>query len=337
MAEEAVELEMDDLSADLAAAWDESDSTDETPADDVPRETSEEEAPTEEAPTVSRAAPIQAEGDGGDTGTGDTDFAPKSLSAAARETWRDVPHAMKQEILKREADYQTGIQKYAENAKRAESMDAALQPYQQLFAMNGGPGETLPGLLQTASVLQMGSPIQRAEMVAQLISQFGVDVQTLDGVLSGQGVPQQAQQQDQVQQAIHQALQPYQQFMHQQQVQAQQVQQNQQMEIGSEIQRFASDAKNEFYGDVRSSMADIMDLAANQGREMTLQEAYETACQLNPEIRGILQTRSQQQQLQNSQRAGASIHGSPSGNGASPTDMGLRQAIESAWDNAGRT
>ncbi|MCK5318373.1 MAG: hypothetical protein KAJ55_10675 [Anaerolineales bacterium] len=326
-------IEEDTLSSDLAAAWDESENV----SHETPEEPTLEATPdNDETPEVPEEPVAVAEEPAGDTSTGEGDFAPKSLSAKARETWSDVPEAMKQEIMKREADYQTGIQKYAENAKRAEQMDQALAPFQQLFAMNGGPGETLPGLLQTASILQMGSPVQRAEMVAQLISQFGVDVATLDGILSGQGVSQQAQQQNDVQQAIQQAMEPYQQFMHQQQMQTQQQQQQQQHDITADIQRFASDPKNEFYNDVRGSMADIMDLAAGQGREMSLQEAYDTACQLNPEIRGIIQTRQQQEQLQQSQRAGSSIHGTPGGEGAPPTDLGLRQAIESAWDNAGR-
>jgi len=339
MADEA----LDDITADLKAAWDNSESTEETPEEDVSHETSEEtidesggwegDAPNEEPLTAAEAG----EEAGGDTGGGAEDFAPKSLSATAREAWRDTPQAMRDEITKREADFQRGIQKYAENANRAEAMDNVLAPYQQLFAMNGGAQETLPGLLQTASVLQMGSQPQKAQMLANLIQQFGVDIPTLDGVLSGQGVPQEMQQQDAVQQAVQQAIAPYQQQLQQQRVQQEQAVQYQQQEIQSDIQRFASDPKNEFYNDVRSSMADIMDLAANQGREMTLGQAYQTACQLNPEIAKIQAARQSARAAQQARRAGSSISGTPGGQGDVMAPDSMRGAIEDAWDNAGRT
>ena len=338
-----MDTETDDLNAALAEAWDSSESTEEAPETEQEAPETEQEAPVaeqeapeteQEAPETNQEAPETNQEAGGDTGTGATDFAPKSLSAAAREVWRDVPHAMKQDILKREQDYQRGIQKYAEDAKRAEQMDQALQPFQQLFAMNGGPGNMLPGLLETASMLQMGSPVQRAQAAAGIIQQFGVDIRTLDNLLTGQGAPAEMQQQDQVQQAVQQAMAPYQQYMQQQQMQMQQQEQMQQQGITQEIQEFAT--KNEFYHDVRSSMADIMDLAANQGRDMTLKEAYETACQLNPEIRGILASREKQAQLLKSQKAASSIHGTPGGEGSAAPPESMRSAIEAAWDNTGR-
>ena len=66
-------------------------------------------------------------------------------------------------------------------------MDQALAPFQQYLAVTGEPpAKTIQGLLQTASILQMGSPVQRANTVASLIKQFGVDIRTLDDVLAGQ-------------------------------------------------------------------------------------------------------------------------------------------------------
>lgn len=337
------ESAVDNITADLAAAWDDSDETTEETTDiinETPEEAPVEEAGGWEADDAPAAALETApEGEtvgGGDTGTGETDFAPKSLSATAREAWRDTPQAMKAEITKREKDFQQGIQKYAEGAKRAQGMDHALAPYQQYMQMNGGPQQSLQTLLQTGSGLQMGSPIQKAQIIGNLIQQFGIDIPTLDGLLSGNGAPREMQQQSEVQQQVQAALQPYQQHMAQVQQQQQYEQQQVANAVNSEIGAFSQSTENEFYSDVKMQMADIMDLAANRGQNMGLKEAYDTACQLNPEIKRILDGRAVAASSASRRRAGSSIHGTPGGPGASAAADNMRNAIEDAWDNAGR-
>lgn len=333
------ESSTDNATTDLAAAWDASDSTDEV-AEETGSETPVEESGGWEGDEKLEEEPVAAAdgeiGGGGDTGHGAEDFAPKSLSATAREAWRDTPQAMKAEITKREQDFSAGIQKYAESAKRAEGMDRALAPYQQYLQMNGGAQQSLQTLLQTGSGLQMGSPIQKAEIVASLINQFGVDVQTLDGMLSGNGAPPEMQQQNQVQQQVQAALAPYRQMMAQQQQQQQHQQQQAVGAVNNELSTFSQSPENEFYGDVRMQMADILDLASNRGHNMGLKEAYDTACQLSPEIKKIIDGRSTAASAQSRRRAGSSIHGSPGGPGGSAAHNSMRNAIEEAWDGAGR-
>ncbi|MBW2704353.1 MAG: hypothetical protein JRF33_26340 [Deltaproteobacteria bacterium] len=334
--EENNESSTDNATSDLAAAWDASDSTDETAGEEALVEESGgwegDDKPNEEPPA---AADGEIAG-GGDTGHGEEDFAPKSLSATAREAWRETPAAMKADIVKRERDFSAGIQKYAEGAKRAEGMDRVLQPYSQYLQMNGGAGQTINTLLQTGSGLQMGSPIQKAQIVADLIGQFGVDVQALDGLLSGNGAPPEMQQQNAVQQQVQAALQPYQQMMQHQQQQQQQQQQQAANVVSSELSTFSQAPEHEFYADVRMQMADIMDMAANRGQQVGLKEAYNTACQLNPEIKKIVDSRALAASAQSRRRAGSSIHGSPGGPGGGLAEGGMRSAIEDAWDSAGR-
>jgi hypothetical protein len=333
--ENEVEVEIDNLSADLAAAWDEDPETEDAPADEAEPEAGGWEPDVAAAVEPGAVADGEITG-GGDTGTGSEDFAPKSLSATAREAWRDTPAAMKAEITKREQDFQQGIQKYAEGAKRSEGMDRALAPYQQYLQMSGGAGKTIQTLLQTGSGLQMGSPIQKAQIIGNLIQQFGVDIHTLDGLLSGNGAPPEMQQQNAVQQQVQAALQPYQQHMQQVQHQQQYEQQQAAGAIHGEIGTFSQAPENEFYNDVKMQMADILDLAANRGQNMGLKEAYATACQLNPEIKRIVDGRALTASTQSRRRAGSSIHGSPGGPGGGGAQDNMRNAIEDAWDNAGR-
>ena len=342
------------LLSDLGAAWDDDDSTTEgveaSAATEEPAVT--EDAVAESADTTDalgeggsneRASADGAEeggeaeaGDaGGEVAAAETNGPPVGLSPEAREVWKDTPKAVQEALVQREKQFATGIQKYAEAAKRAEGMDRALQPYQQYLAMNGGP-EHIGALLQTGAGLQMGSPVQKAQTVAKLIKDFGVDISTLDSLLVGDAPPAQAQQQNDTQMAIQQAMAPYQQFMQQQQQQQQMAQQQQGQQVQSEVQAFATNPANEFYNDVKMDMADLMDMAANRGQNMPMEEAYKRACQMNTGISNILQSRTSANDIAGKVAAAASISGSPGGPGGGKNNPSLGDSIRDAWDNAGR-
>ena len=327
------------LSDDLAAAWDEAeeaeneglpepaaeahdtDDTDSGPEGGTPE-------PDDADGVPELQEPVQAAEAGADTPSVEEDKAPPGLAPAAREAWKDVPDSVKAEIRKREQDYERGIVKYADNAKRAEAMDKTLAPYQQFFAMNGGAAQTIPGVLQSAALLQMGSPQQKAQTTAQLIQQFGVNIRMLDELLVGEK-PTQAE--PDVNQLVDQRMQAW------QQQQAQASRKQQEAGIADEIGQFANDPKNEFYRDVADDMADIMDIAARRGKDLSLKDAYDRACSMNPQISQIIQARQAQQTTAQKVRAAASISGGPGGPGDSAPPDSLRGALEEAWDTAGRT
>jgi hypothetical protein len=208
---------------------------------------------------------------------------------------------VREALAKRERDFANGIKQYAENAKRAEMMDRSLAPYQQYFAMqNQPPAQTVSTLLQTASILQMGTPQQKAGMVANLIGQFGVDVETLDNLLSNSPQQQAPQQQqpafrpEQIPQLVQQEFQRREAALLNNRVQ-------------SDVQAFSTDPQNEFYVDVRNDMADILDLAARRGQDLTLKQAYDRACAINPDISRIIAQREAQKQRSGRQSAASSI------------------------------
>ena len=277
--------------------------------------------------------------------SGDADSKPPvSLPAAAREAWKDTPKAMQDAIGLRETQFAQGIQKYAEGFQRSQAMDKALQPFQQYFAMNGNqPAQSIGLLLQTASALQMGNPTQQAQTVADLIKQFGVSVEVLDKLLIGEAPPEPppgapgAVGNPYIQQQVAQAVAPYQQFMQQHQQRVQQDEQQVQQEAGNDVTTFGQDTTNEFYNDVRADMADILDMGANRGMQLSLKEAYDRACMLNPEIQRILQSRATQASLANKGRAASSVRGNMGGPGSTAPADSMRGSINDAWDNAGRT
>ena len=260
------------------------------------------------------------------------DEAPKGLSVGMRENWKNLDSQTKDEFKRYEERIGGMAQKYAHDARRAQAMDKVMQPYSQLMQMNGGPQNILPGLLQTGAALQTGNEVERARTVASLISQFQVNPAQVAGFLKGEN-PEPSQN-EQIQQMISKQMAPVHQQLQQYQQRDQQMRQQGQEQIKGKIREFAQ--ANEFYGDLSETMADIMDIAARNGREMGLQEAYDAAAWQHPEIRKVMLARQSQGQVQQRKRAASSIHGTPGGEGSSASPADLRSTLEQAFQNANR-
>jgi hypothetical protein len=227
-----------------------------------------------------------------------------------------------------------GIQKYAQGAKRAAGMDQTLAPFQQYTSMNGGPGAAIKGLLETGSMLQMGSPQQKAQIVAQLIGQFGVDISALDNMLVGNAPSEESQQQSAVQQAVQQAVAPYQQSMDQLNQQQNYQRHQQQQAVVSEVNDFG--ATHEFYKDVRGDMANILDSAAATGRKVGMEEAYTMAVNMHPQIAPIVAARNNASAIAGKRKAASSISGTQGGpGGGSQVPDDLTAQLNAAWDHVG--
>lgn len=117
------------------------------------------------------------------------------------------------------------------------------------------------------------------------------------------------------------------QFQQQQQQKTQQVtQQN--------IQQFAADPANEFFADVKQDMADMFDLATKRGQKISLQDAYDKAVAINPQISGVLNKRQTAQSLTQKRNASSSVS---SVNTRAPvretSGQDLRSDIMDAWES----
>ena len=329
--EVVVEEEENDLNADLAAAWEASEAS-------VDKEATEEEVEAEEAPAESgfeKPPKLAAEAkEDKEAPVAEGDTAPQSLSPEAREKWKDTPAEVKAEFKRMDQRIEGMAQKYGQSYQRTQQMDKALAPFQQYMSMNGGPGQTIQSLLQTGSMLQMGTPQQKAAMTAQIINQFGVDINTLDSMLVGEAPPPEVQQQQQLEQLLNQKLQPLQQQIQTYQQREQYEKQQQMAHVSSEVQQFA--AQNEFYNDVKGDMADLLDLAANRNRPMSMDEAYRLACSQHPTISKIVQARGSQESVNRKRQAASSIRGNPDGDSMSARATSISQALSDAWDSVGR-
>lgn len=333
-----VKEEINNSLADLEAAWDQVESEEAASQEEAESEGVEE----YEEPKVEEAAETDKAEKKESTEVADTKYSeevsgselkpPAGWTPEAREGWADLPEKVKQQVLKRERDFAMGIQYTREAAQRAMQYDDLLKPFQPMFAANGQ--DVISGVRQilgAAASLQMGSQAQKVKTVADLIHQYGVDLVSLDNYLAEGTVPQSAQQNDQLQQMLEQRLAPLNQMYQQYQQYQQTNQQRMAQEAGQTIQQFAADPKNEFYNDVKMDMADLLDLAASRNQRLTLEEAYQRACMMNPQIAQVLQTRQQASQLEAKRKASSSVRGAPAPKTPAAQPDDIRSSIEAAW------
>ena len=60
--------------------------------------------------------------------------------------------------------------------------------------------------------------------------------------------------------------------------------------------------RNVHFEDVRNDMADLIENAERQGRQLSLEEAYETACWANPQIRNVKLTQANKKRKEEAQK-----------------------------------
>jgi hypothetical protein len=218
--------------------------------------------------------------------------APGSWKPAAREKWNGLPAEIQQEVLRRERDIATGFNEVAEVKKFRDQFGGLVTQHQGIINAEGGDAMAMTrNLYTTAAVLYNGTPQQKVATVAGFIRNFGVDIAMLDQHLSDPNAapPQRRDTGNQdaasfIRTEIQAALAP--------------ILKQREDNVGQSIEEFASDPKNEFFEDVKDTMADILELAAKRGQKMTLQDAYKRATLMDSEIAEVIQERSLREKTQ---------------------------------------
>jgi hypothetical protein len=259
--------------------------------------------------------------------------APSQWKPAVREKWNQLPREVQEEILRREGDNLRLIGSVGQKIRVADELQNHLAPFVEKLQMNGAnPSEFVGDIFTTVRSLAHGSPQEKAEVVANIVQSYGVDLRTLDQVLTGRvSAPP---PDPRVVEAQRRAA-----FYENQVLQQQQMQEAQTYKGAEQtLTQFAADPKNEFFEDVRELMADLMEA----GRASTLQDAYVGAVWAHPDTRKILLQREATQRAQSSgrraqeaRRASSAVNGAPRGPGVSANSskpMSLRDTISAAMD-----
>jgi len=191
-------------------------------------------------------------------------------------------------ILQRENEYKTGVSTYKGEADAAKTLKAAIEPFlPELQRHNIDPSAWIRNLGNAHQTLALGSPQAKLQIFQRLAQDYGVPLQYL--VPNQQG---QVAQLDPTVQYLAQNLQGLQQQW--QQFQSQQ-QAAEQASIQQSIEQFKADAaRHPHFEAVREQMAAL--LSANLAQN--LDEAYEKAIWMSPQVREQVVAASQQQSAQ---------------------------------------
>lgn len=238
-----------------------------TPVDAAPA------APTTEqatAPTVDRLAK-----------------APASWKAEEHAHWTAMPAAAREAVMRREVETNRALQESAEARKGLHTLQETISPYlNNIRAANTDPVTAIKTFFGYDNTLRHGTNLEKAQAITGLIKAYNVDIEALDSTLAGVAPAPEHAQQNAIQQALQRELAPMREFLASQQRAQAAASEQTRTTVATDLQRFASE--NPHYQAVRMDMADLLDLAAARGKQITLKEAYEAACWQSPQIRSIL-------------------------------------------------
>ena len=262
--------------------------------------------------------------------------APSSWKPAAQEAFlkADRGEALTAEEIKlltaeaerRESDFHKGLSDFKSHSERAKQYDAAIAPYQQHLQRLGVDAPTAIQALMKADVtLRTSDPATKAQYFAQLAREYGIDL----------GQVQQPTPQDPQTAYLMNQLNELRQT---QQMWQNQIQQQEQMKAQQELQLFGS-AERPHFDAVRNDMADLLET----GKATTLQEAYDMAVWMRPDVRQSLIDQQladaqrkalAQAQQQRAKTAAGSVKGSsPSSAGNQPVNGSLSDILRAQFND----
>jgi|SRR5215831_9309872 len=260
--------------------------------------------------------------------------APSQWKPHVREQWNRLPREVQEEVLRREADSMRLIGSVGPKIRVADEVMQGLAPYaEHLQRVGVGPQQFMSDIFSTVHSLARGSAQEKAEVAANIIQTYGVDLHILDAMLTQRiRTPIEVQHARNMTERARMVLE--QQRFNEGAAQEHQVN----LEAERHVVAFGADPKHEFLDDVRDLMADLIE----SGRAENLEDAYAAAVWANPDTRKILLQREAQtrafgknQRAQAARRASSSISGSPTSGAAASfggKGMSLRESIEAAID-----
>jgi hypothetical protein len=252
---------------------------------------------------------------------------PASWKAAEKVFWDKIPPEARAAVMRREQETQRALSTSADARKLQQNFAATMAPFEPLLQAYGvkDPLTAILPLMQTRAALEVGTPEQKAQLIANLVYQFGIDITKLDGYLVN-GPQQQVPTPQPIDPHSIPELAPLFQI-------AEQFKSAQAAKVDAAIEEVSA---LPHFEELREEMADILDLAAQRGRSLTIKEAYDHAARLAgvaPSVPAAATPDVSQAAaiLARSRRAASSVAGAPKGStGAKPTS--LRDTIAAAME-----
>lgn len=259
---------------------------------------------------------------------------PQSWSAQDREVWGKIPAEAQKIIERREREVARAMNELGSARQERQRVQATLAPYETLARANGMDTMQYAGsILQTAAALQVGTPAQKAAVVAQILHSYGVDVDMVNQHLQGQAPQSHAparppvDPREEIRRVLHE-----------------EAQQAAVAKASQALEAFVS-TQPEFLDTVWDDMQHILEAASKSNnpklRNMTFEDAYSRACSMHPEVSAVIEQRRTQQAARTPQpvtaqarAAASSVKTRPSAPPAS-APKGIRGALSRAAEDLG--
>ena len=259
------------------------------------------------------------------------DRPPQSWKPAAKAKWNDLSVEVRQEISRREREMERGLAETAQGRKFVKEFHEAVAPFANRYrAANMSPVQAVRGLMYADHMLSSAPAAQRAQFMAKMISDYGIDVQLLDAALSGT-LEERADPRNQIREELRQELAPIRDVLQRQAEVEQQAQQRAAVKLQQEIEAMSENTeKYPFFDMVRDDMADILEIQSKKGLSLSLDQAYTRAVAMNPEASKQATAQQQNQKAQRAIAASASVSGNPAALRTTVPPTDLRGTIEAA-------
>lgn len=230
------------------------------------------------------------------------DKAPSSWTPKVREEWATLPESVRTEILRREEDSIKGVQQMREQMAPYTQFAQTLDPFiKEAYAANTDPGHYIGNVMAAERRLRIGSPAERFNALVEIAEGYGIPLRKVINESVGQEIVPELKPAipPEIQKELDESRQFRQNF-------AQSREQEANSALQKEIDLFKKD--KEFFDDVVEDMAVLL----QGGRAKDLQDAYDKAIRLHPEIEEILAERRSTVPLSEKQKAAAKLKGTSS-------------------------
>lgn len=257
---------------------------------------------------------------------------PASWKKDYHEAWQKADDKLKEYAWQREEQMRKGVEPLLTKAQFADAMQEAINPF--LNTINGlgiKPEKAVQSLMQADHFLRYAQPQQKTQYLMNLARQYGIDLAGQAPVQQGQ--PQQGAIDPNLYNLYNELTSVKGQLTSFQQMQEQQ--QNQAMY--GEIERFAQKAQH--FEDARPTMIQLL----NSGMAQDLEEAYDKAIRLNPDLFNAVNEARQAEEAakksaelnraaKNARAAAVSVRSSTPGTNTAPKAQDRRSLLAEQFD-----
>lgn len=259
--------------------------------------------------------------------------APQSWKPTTREKWDALPTEVKAEVMRREKQIAAGLAESHTAREFVQQFAQIVQPFAARYQAAGLPPlKVVENMIRADHILSSAPAAAKAQYLAKMISDYGVDIQALDQALAGQ-TPQASDPtkdlQQRVEQMVEQRLAPIQELLNQRDM-------REKAQVQQTIERMANDSeKFPYFEDVRADMADLIELSAKRGVPISMEQAYTRAVASNPELNSLTRMRTETNRAQKALAASVSVSGAPTGKPTTIDANDLRGTLAASFDSIG--